>query len=132
MSVETETIPETAAAAAPARSRGWQIFTALLPYAALVVIFMIMGGLDVYRQFNDLRLVFYTGDNFRALMRECAPIIVAAVGMTPIIVSGGIDLSVGSTMGVAGAVAGAVTNATQNAVLGLCCGVLSGLVCGVV
>lgn len=111
-------------------SRTWKFITALLPYAVLFVILTTMGMRDWYRTHNGLRAAFVTPDNLRSIASDCAPIIIAAVGMTLVIVSGGIDLSVGSTMGVAGAIAGAWTNHFQNAPSGLLMGILTGLACG--
>jgi ribose transport system permease protein len=52
--------------------------------------------------------VFATEDNFFNITRNFAFIGVMALGMTPVIITGGIDLSVGSTMGLVAIVCGLV------------------------
>ena len=52
--------------------------------------------------------VFATEDNFFNITRNFAFIGVMALGMTPVIITGGIDLSVGSTMGLVAIVCGSV------------------------
>ena len=112
------------------RSWLWQLCTALLPYAALSLIFAGMGARDLVRMSHNQPAIFCTVSNLSSLARECAPIIVAAAGMTLVILTGGIDLSAGSIMGVAGAVACLGTNYFQCPVQGMLCGVVAGTVCG--
>ena len=113
------------------QSRLWKIVTAILPYAVLLIILGVMGARDWYRVNNGMRAQFMTPDTLRSIASDCAPIIIAAVGMTLIIVSGGIDLSVGSIMGISSAVAGALTNHFQSAPAGLLFGILTGVCCGI-
>jgi len=103
---------------------------ALLPYAALLLILTVMGARDLWRLSQNLKVVFFTLDNFITLAKECAPVIVAAAGITLVVIAGGIDLSVGSTMGLAGAVAGWITNHFVNSTAGLLLGTAAGLLCG--
>ncbi len=123
-------LPDTSAAA-PSRSRLWHFFTALLPYAALIFIFAGMGARDLVRSSNGERAIYVTRSNLNSLATECAPVIVAAAGMTLIILTGGIDLSVGSILGVACATACLATNQFRSPALGMILGALSGMVCGV-
>jgi ribose transport system permease protein len=51
---------------------------------------------------------FPTADNFHNTTRNCAFIGIMALGMTPVIITGGIDLSVGSVMGLVAIVCGLV------------------------
>ena len=51
---------------------------------------------------------FATEDNFYNITRNFAFIGIMALGMTPVIITGGIDLSVGSVMGVVAIVSGSV------------------------
>ncbi|MEI6232869.1 MAG: ABC transporter permease [Planctomycetota bacterium] len=122
----------------PSRSRLLQLITAMLPYAALILIFVGMGVRDLIREshvnsdgVHDTPAIFCTQQNLSSLARECAPIIVAAAGMTLVILTGGIDLSAGSIMGVSSAVACLAANRFQNPALGMLCGVGAGLLCGV-
>jgi ribose transport system permease protein len=47
---------------------------------------------------TDVRAVFLTGGNFKIIFTQTVIVAIGALGMTLIIVSGGIDLSVGSTV----------------------------------
>jgi len=94
--------------------------------------------------------VFATEDNFFNITRNFAFIGIMALGMTPVIVTGGIDLSVGSVMGLVAIVSGSVllkqpidfmpdwwNNADWThswfmaIILGLAAGAIAGLVNGV-
>ncbi len=121
------------------RSRVWQLFTGLLPYAALIFIFGGMGGRDLLRMAHvdefgqhDLQAIFCTKLNLYSMAIDSAPFIVAAAGMTLVMLTGGIDLSVGSIIGVASAVACRMANRHQSAAFGMACGVGAGMLCGMV
>lgn len=51
---------------------------------------------------------FFSLQSFRLNLTQVAPIVIVAVGMTLVVASGGIDLSVGALMAISGAVAGIV------------------------
>jgi ribose transport system permease protein len=73
---------------------------------------------------------YATEENFYNITRNFSFIGIMALGMTAVIITGGIDLSVGSVMGVVGIVVGLIMNAGQPwwwAVLG---GLGTGLICG--
>ncbi len=78
---------------------------------------------------------FASGDNLFNVSRNFAFIGLIALGQTAVIATGGIDLSVGSVMGLAGIVTGLVLGAGQSLALaaaaGLGCALLCGLVNGV-
>jgi ribose/xylose/arabinose/galactoside ABC-type transport system permease subunit len=81
--------------------------------------------------------VFFTEDNFFNVTRNFAFIGIIAMGMTAVIISGGIDLSVGSMMALCGMVAGMVMTRNGQIVptpglmwLGTLAGLVSGLLCG--
>jgi ribose transport system permease protein len=76
--------------------------------------------------------VFATGDNFFNVTRNFAFIGIIALGMTAVIITAGIDLSVGSVMGLAGVVTGLVLNAGYGMVVGCTAGLLTALACGAV
>lgn len=69
--------------------------TVLLALLILVVLFAIING-----------RVFLTGGNIRDLLVNSFFVMLVAVGMTFVLTSGGIDLSVGSVMGLSGAITG--------------------------
>lgn len=48
---------------------------------------------------------FLTASNLNEMMREASMLIIVSVGMMIVIVGGGIDLSVGSVMGLSGMIA---------------------------
>jgi ribose transport system permease protein len=86
--------------------------------------------------FSFLSPYFFTADNMLNIARQVAVTAIVAVGMTFVIISGGIDLSVGSTLALSGVVAAATFSGTQSmpvAVLAaLAVGAVVGLFNGVV
>ncbi len=97
-----------------------------LPFASLISLFVFLSFASPY---------FLSLGNLSSVVRQTTVITVMAIGMTLVMASGGIDLSVGSIVGLAGvcgafliasayptsvALAGAV-------VAGMCCGLLNGL-----
>jgi ribose transport system permease protein len=65
----------------------------LLPYASVVVLFVILSILSPY---------FLTLQNLSSVCRQTAVITIIGLGMTLVMISGGIDISVGSVMAFAG------------------------------
>jgi ribose transport system permease protein len=72
---------------------------------------------------------FLTSDNLFNIVRQSAPVLVMAVGMTYVISTSEIDLSVGSTVGLA-ALGSAMATRDHNAVVGVLVGLAIGLVVG--
>jgi ribose/xylose/arabinose/galactoside ABC-type transport system permease subunit len=66
----------------------------LLPFASLLLVLILLSVLKPDE--------FLTADNFLNIFRRCSVNAIIAVGMTAIIISGGIDLSVGSMMALSG------------------------------
>ncbi len=75
---------------------------------------------------------FATADNLFNVTRNFAFIGIIAVGMTAVVITAGIDLSVGSVMGFSGIVAGLVLTAGYSVWLGIAAGLLTALACGAV
>ncbi|UZF95808.1 ABC transporter permease [Bosea sp. NBC_00550] len=75
---------------------------------------------------------FASADNFFNITRNFAFIGIMAIGMTAVILTGGIDLSVGSIMGLAGVVSGLVLQAEGHWLLAIFAGLLTGAAVGVV
>lgn len=75
---------------------------------------------------------FASGSNILNIARQHSIIIVLAIGQTMVMISGGIDLSVGSVMALSGVVAGVAS--ASGVPIGLCLalGLLTGCVCGFV
>ena len=101
----------------------------LLPFGSLILIICILSALK-----PD---TFLTLDNFMNVLRRSSVYGIIAVGMTFIIISAGIDLSVGSMMALAGMV-GAYTMIAGGGVdphggwllLGTIIGIVAGTMCG--
>lgn len=77
---------------------------------------------------------FYSGDQLRAVLVNAAPVVVAAVGMTLVMLTGQIDISIGSLFSTCGVVAGLAVQAgwpmPAAAALALACGALLGALNG--
>ena len=89
----------------------------LLPFLSLIALFITLSIASPY---------FLTATNLSAVVRQTAVINIMALGMTLIIVSGGIDLSVGAILAFSGTV-GAMAMADGQSVW---MGCLIGLLCG--
>jgi ribose transport system permease protein len=76
---------------APASGRDW--LERLLPFAGVTLLFIVLSVSSPY---------FLTVQNLSSVARQTAVINIMALGMTLIMISGGIDLSVGSVMAFAG------------------------------
>jgi ribose/xylose/arabinose/galactoside ABC-type transport system permease subunit len=106
-----------------------KVFRQLLPFASLLLIILILS--------IRVPSEFLTVSNFLNVLRRSSVNAVIAVGMTSIIISGGIDLSVGSMLAFAG-MGGALTmlkvggdSITPQAMwLGTLAGILLGTLCG--
>src|SRR5262245_40462111 len=70
--------------------------------------------------------------NLRVILAQTVTVAVAALGMTTIVISGGIDLSVGSTIAFSGIVTALGIAKGFSPLLAIVAGVLSGAVVGVV
>jgi ribose transport system permease protein len=81
---------------------------------------------------SQISNVFFTEDNFFNVTRNFAFIGIIAMGMTAVIITGGIDLSVGSIVGLSGIVTGLVLNAGHSLWAGIAAGLLAALLCGLV
>jgi ribose transport system permease protein len=73
---------------------------------------------------------FLTVDNGRNVARQAAPIAALAVGVTLVIIAGGIDLSLGSVMALSGVVAAIVMQRGAGVGAGILAGAGVGVACG--
>ncbi len=103
----------------------------LLPFASLLLVMIILS-----LQVPD---TFLTADNFLNVFRRSSVNVIIAIGMTAIIISGGIDLSVGSMLALCGMVGawtmqhfGGETLTPQVMWLGTLAGVATGALAGFV
>lgn len=110
---------------APRRARLIDLLAMVLVLAALVALF------------GSLSRNFLSAGTFRSVVNQVPDLMVVAVGMTLVLVAGGIDLSVGSVLALSASFLGLamvgwgwpiVPAALAALVVGLGCGVLNGLV----
>jgi ribose transport system permease protein len=74
----------------PTRLR--QLVTLLGPFLGLILVIALFSSSGEVRQY------FLSGGNFKIILTQTVIVAIAALGMTMIIISGGIDLSVGSVV----------------------------------
>jgi len=79
---------------------------------------------------------FFTVENLTNLVRHTSIVGVVAIGMTFVIISGGIDLSVGSVVGFSGMIAAIIMrdggNIFLSIIVGICAGTMVGVINGLV
>lgn len=75
---------------------------------------------------------FATPGNLLNIFQNACFIGIMAIGMTPVIISGGIDISVGSILGMCGVTLGIVLNADMPLVVGIVATLAMGVLCGAV
>jgi ribose transport system permease protein len=110
------------------RDRLWQVLQSLGPLLALLVVTLGFALADqVWGQgrFSELR-------NFRVVLVQAAPVAVAALGMTLIIISGGIDLSAGTASMLCATVLAAMLSNDYSITAAVTCALLAGAACGLV
>lgn len=95
----------------------------LLPFVTLIILFV---GLAIASPF------FLTQTNLSSVIRQTAVINIMALGMTLIIVSGGIDLSVGAILAMAGLLGTMAMEKGYPILLGVAVGILTGMFWGFV
>jgi ribose transport system permease protein len=92
---------------------------------------ILFGFVVVYGVFALLNHQFLTVPNLTAVALQSSINAIIAIGMTLVIISAGIDLSVGSIAGLASVVAATVM-ATQGLVVGIAAGLIVGLIAGAI
>jgi ribose transport system permease protein len=93
----------------------------LLPFVSLIVLFVALSVASPY---------FLTANNLASVARQTAVFNTMALGMTIVIISGGIDLSVGSILGLSGLVGTMALERGYPIPVGVLIGLLVGTVCG--
>jgi ribose transport system permease protein len=73
---------------------------------------------------------FFTAGNIYNIIAQSAVVGIAAVGGTLIIITGGIDLSVGSSLGISGIFAAIAMQATHNALIGVLVAIIVAVLVG--
>lgn len=93
----------------------------------------LIGLIFVFGLFAALRpRIFPTTDNFQIMLLQTAVVGTAALGMTLVIVSGGIDLSVGSVVALSTVTIALLLNRGVNPLVAALGGVMAGALCGLV
>ncbi|MGK3208838.1 ABC transporter permease [Amycolatopsis sp. MEPSY49] len=77
------------------------VVTALFRFQSLFGLVLVLAAAIVFSPSHDGDLVFLSGENLFNVVRAIAEIGIIAVGMTFVILVGGIDLSVGAVLGLA-------------------------------
>ncbi|MBC8166035.1 MAG: ABC transporter permease [Bryobacteraceae bacterium] len=95
----------------------------LLPFVTLIILFVLLSVASPH---------FLTNTNLSSVVRQTAVINIMALGMTLIIVSGGIDLSVGAILAMSGLLGTMAMQANQPILLGVMIGLLTGAFWGFV
>ncbi len=95
----------------------------LLPFFTLILLFVALTIATPH---------FLTKVNLSSVARQTAVINIMALGMTPVIISGGIDISVGSILALAGLFGTMAIKGGQPIPVGIATGVGTGLLCGIV
>jgi ribose transport system permease protein len=93
----------------------------LLPFVSLIVLFIALSITSPY---------FLTANNLASVARQTAVFNTMALGMTIVIISGGIDLSVGSILGLSGLVGTMALERGYPIPVGVLIGLLVGTACG--
>ncbi len=93
----------------------------LLPFLSLIILFVALSIASPY---------FLTANNLTSVARQTAVFNTMALGMTIVIISGGIDLSVGSILGLSGLVGTMALEAGYPIVVGVLAGIVIGMLCG--
>jgi len=73
---------------------------------------------------------FLSADTVKNTLRQSFPVVLAALGMTFVISSGGIDISVGATMALAAAVTAVLCEMGTPAAIAIGCGIVAAALCG--
>lgn len=78
----------------------------------------------------SLSSAFLTSNNLLNVLRQASLLFLLASGLTLVILTGGLDLSVGANVGLSACVAGTVIQATGSVALGAACGLACGTAVG--
>src|SRR5260370_6563644 len=95
----------------------------LLPFLSLIILFVALSIASPH---------FLTETNLSSVVRQTAVINIMALGMIMIIISSGIDLSVGAILAMGGLLGTIAMEKGASIPLGVLLSVLTGLACGLV
>ncbi|HEX3185821.1 MAG TPA: hypothetical protein VHQ94_13555, partial [Pyrinomonadaceae bacterium] len=88
--------------------------------------------IGIFTLLMDSPARFLSPNNLRIVLSQTVIVAIGAIGMTLIIISGGIDLAVGSTIALTGVVTALGINSGMSPALALAAGILVGGLVGVV
>ena len=91
-----------------------------------IVLIALIVGLSIASEF------FLTWRNFRNIFDQCSVYLLLSLGMTFVIASGGIDLSVGSIAGMSGVIMAVLMKAGMPVWAAVLLGILAGVITGVI
>lgn len=117
--------------AEPSRLR-WSLLAGELgPLLALLMVFGFFAAADETKARGEHREgTFVTAHNLRTVLVQAAPVGVAALGMTVIIIAGGIDLSAGTALALAATVMAWVLREKYPPLLAIAAAIGAGGLCG--
>src|ERR1041385_1339846 len=104
--------------------RKW--LTVLGPFLGLAVV------IGIFAVITGSPEKFLSPSNIRIVLSQTVIVAISAIGMTLIIIAGGIDLSVGSTIALSGVVTALTINAGMDPILAVVTGMIVGGVVGVI
>lgn len=118
------------------RERAFSLLgSALGPFLGLLLVLAMFGVADNYRSRSvGKRATFATVPTAQKILRDASQVGVAALGMTLIIIAGGVDLSAGAAMSLAATVTAWFFRGEYSPIVGvsagICVGCLAGLING--
>jgi len=105
----------------------WQLFSRFRWWHEAAIAVMLIGLLIIA---GALMPTFLKVESQLTLSRQLWELAIVTLGMTLIVITGGIDLSVGSTMGLCAVVFGISFSATQSVPLACTASLITGFACG--
>jgi ribose transport system permease protein len=108
-------------------------FSVLAPFLALILVWCTFAGADYLRSARLQKPArFNTKSSFQQVLRDASQVGVAALGMTLIIIAGGIDLSAGAAMSLAATTAAWCFRDSLPVPVGIAAALLTGCLAGAV
>ncbi len=101
-----------------------------LPFISLIALCVLIPLCEYFILGNDPK--FLTAGNLAAIARQTAVITIMAMGMTMVMVAGGIDLSVGSIVGLSGVLGAMAMTGDGSVLAGFLISLIIGAVCGLI
>jgi ribose transport system permease protein len=121
----------TMEAARSERGVSFADYFTLTPDRMFVVVSRILALTLIIVTLSILSPYFLTWSNFINVLRQAAPLFLLSAGLTLVVLTGGIDLSVGSVLGLAACLSASLIVA-GHPVLGILAALGAGLACGII